>query len=68
MGNRTILKRLGFLLETMGLSEEVEPLALKEKLSKGYSDFDPLVENDVIVSRWSLKVPQVWKAEYDRKG
>lgn len=67
IGNRTILKRLGFLLETMGLADEVEPLGLKSKLSKGNSDFDPLVENDVIVNRWSLRVPQVWKKEYDRE-
>lgn len=67
MGNRTILKRLGFLLETMGLSSEVEPLELKDRLSKGNSDFDPLVENDVIVNRWSLRVPRVWKKEYDRE-
>lgn len=67
MGNRTILKRLGFLLEAMGLSKEVDSLGLKAKLSKGYSNFDPLVENDLIVNRWSLRVPHIWKEEYDRK-
>ena len=67
MGNRTILKRLGFLMETMGLIKEVSSLCILNKLSKGYSNFDPLAKNNVIVWRWQLKVPRVWKSEYDRK-
>ncbi len=67
IGNKTTLKRLGFLLETMGFTEEIKKLSLEKKLSKGYSKFDPLVDNDVIISKWRLKVPKIWKTKYDRK-
>lgn len=65
MGNRTILKRLGFLMESMGLDKEIESLGIRDRLSKGLSLFDPTVTNDAVVSHWSLKVPRTWRAKGD---
>jgi len=42
MGNLTILKRLGYLLEASGLLNQYEGLFKSTKLSKGYSLLDPL--------------------------
>lgn len=65
MRNKTIFKRMGFLFEKMGLNHFVEKYNLTKKISKGYSIFDPLVENNKIIRKWKLKIPEVWK-EYDR--
>ena len=42
-------------------------LGLENKLSAGYSGFDPAVESNRTVDKWKLKVPSSWKDEYDRK-
>jgi predicted transcriptional regulator of viral defense system len=67
MHNRTIFKRLGFLLEVLNLSDLVKKYDLSREVSKGYSLFDPTVENSLIVTKWNLRVPEVWKKESDRK-
>jgi len=67
LGNKTVLKRLGFLLEIMGFKNEIEKYKLSANLSKGYSTFDPCVENPCIVRKWGLRVSKIWKQEYDRK-
>jgi len=67
MDNKTIFKRLGFLLDT---KFDVIPDAftdLHHHLSAGYSGFDPAVESYRTVEKWKLKVPASWKDEYDRK-
>lgn len=61
MKNKTIFKRLGFLLETMGLNEMINKYFLQEKISLGYSIFDPTVKNTSVIRKWNLKVPKNWK-------
>jgi len=65
MRNKTILKRLGFLMETMGLHDLIKKYDLSSKISSGYSLFDPSVQNTSIIRRWNLKIPDVWKKEHD---
>jgi len=67
INNKTILKRLGFMIDVK-FNETPEELAdINEKISSGYSNFDPLVNSKFIIEKWKLKVPASWKKEYDRK-
>ena len=65
MGNRTIIKRLGYLLERLGL-HEYDNLLTGLKISKGYSCLDPkLPKKGKINERWKLRVnikidPEQW--------
>jgi len=67
MNNRTIFKRLGFLVDTLSDENSVSFNTLEAHISYGYSEFDPLVKGEVIVEKWKLKVPLSWKRKYDRK-
>ena len=67
MNNKTIIKRLGFMIDVK-FDEIPEVFTdIKEKISSGYSNFDPIVNGKLIVEKWKLKVPVSWKKEYDRK-
>ncbi len=61
MKNKTIIKRLGFLLEKLGLEDMIIKYKLLNKISRGYSLFDPSVKNALVVRKWNLKVPANWK-------
>lgn len=61
MNNKTIFKRLGFLMENMGFYPSIEKYNLSSKFSNGYSLFDPSVKNASIVRKWGLKIPTIWK-------
>ncbi|OGV28477.1 MAG: hypothetical protein A3E88_05055 [Legionellales bacterium RIFCSPHIGHO2_12_FULL_35_11] len=61
MGNKTILKRLGFLMETEGFYDLIKQYELPSKISSGYSLFDPGVENTSVIRKWNLKIPTIWK-------
>ena len=67
MNNKTIFKRLGFMIDVKFKEMPEEFLDIKEKISSGYSNFDPLVNCKFIINKWKLKVPASWKKEYDRK-
>jgi predicted transcriptional regulator of viral defense system len=67
MKNRTIFKRFGFLMETMGLNDLNEKYDLHHKISMGNSIFDPGIENTSIVRKWNLRIPAVWKTKNDRE-
>lgn len=67
MRNKTIFKRLGFLLEIKGLVSLPMIELLRKNISSGYSAFDPSMKSKYILRRWSLKLPHSWKNEYDRK-
>ncbi len=67
MDNKTILKRLGFMIDVKFNITSEYFIDLKDKISSGYSNFDPLVKCNKIVEKWNLKVPASWKEEYDRK-
>ncbi len=67
INNKTIFKRLGIMIDTKLDDIPVEFRNLNERLSSGYSNFDPATECKFIVEKWKLKVPASWKKEYDRK-
>jgi predicted transcriptional regulator of viral defense system len=55
--NKTLYKRLGYLLETLELDAGNLLKVCKKNISKGYSVFDPSMPNKgKIVRRWNLKV------------
>ncbi|MGR3320044.1 MAG: type IV toxin-antitoxin system AbiEi family antitoxin domain-containing protein [Candidatus Anammoxibacter sp.] len=56
-GNKTIYKRLGFILERLNISSGVVVAVCRENISRGYSAFDPKIRNKGIYSRrWNLRV------------
>lgn len=61
LGNRSVFKRMGFLLEQQ-VPEETESLAAcRERMSAGDSQLDPSLPAEVLVSRWRLWMPEHWK-------
>jgi predicted transcriptional regulator of viral defense system len=67
MRNKTIFKRLGFLLETKFDTSDKNLAIIKSQISTGLSKFDPTVNNDRVVKKWGLKISSSWKKMYDRK-
>ena len=67
MKNRTIFKRLGFLLEVRNLGTLRVIESLRKNISSGYSEFDPSMKGKHFLRRWNLKLSSSWKKEYDRK-
>lgn len=60
MKNKTIFKRFGFLIETLGLEDIIEKYNLIERISLGYPEFDPGFKNNILIHRWKLKAPKIW--------
>lgn len=58
MGNKTIFKRLGYLLCILGNSEEKIIFSCLENISKGYSYLDPTSKDNHLVTKWRLWVPK----------
>ena len=67
MRNRTIFKRLGFLLELNKLVDNRTIKSLQNKISAGYSAFDPSVKGKFFIRKWNIKVSTMWRKEYDRQ-
>ena len=67
IGNKTIFKRLGFMINVRLDNIPIEFRNLNQRISSGYSNFDPATDGKFIVEKWKLKVPASWKKEYDRK-
>lgn len=67
MGNKTIFKRLGFMVETKMDNPPAELTGLEKHISTGHSDFDPLVKSKHIIEKWKLRAPPSWIEEHDRK-
>ncbi|NGX48033.1 MAG: hypothetical protein K1000chlam3_01420 [Chlamydiae bacterium] len=63
-GNKTVFKRLGFLIERM--KPELYDLIIhcKERISKGYSQLDPSLKEKKINTRWRLRIP---KNDYQKR-
>ncbi len=56
-GNRTVFKRLGYLVETIGVDAPDLVDACRARISRGVSLLDPaLGSRGLIVSRWNLRV------------
>jgi predicted transcriptional regulator of viral defense system len=62
--NKTIYKRLGFLLEYLNANEPDFMLLCGQKISSGYSKLDPQLKNCKIIKKWRLCVPEDWKATF----
>ena len=57
IGNRAVFKRLGFLLETLGISSEKLTLLCTKQMSTGISLLDPSGKpTGPILNRWGLRV------------
>ena len=67
MKNKTIFKRLGFMLELLNATDDKTLEKIKSNISTGYSNFDPAIKNIRIIKKWNLKIPSSWITEYDRK-
>lgn len=61
LGNKAVFKRLGFLLEYMGIANPDLITACKVNLSKGNAQLDPTLESEHLITRWRLWVPANWK-------
>ena len=68
MNNKTILKRLGFMIDVHLNETPSELSGMANQISSGYSNFDPSINCQFIVEKWKLKIPVSWKKEYDRKN
>lgn len=67
IGNRTVFKRLGFTLDVCYSLSESEQSLLLNKISTGYSSFDPLAESTHRSSKWRLKLSPSWRRLNDRE-
>jgi hypothetical protein len=57
LGNRTVFKRLGFILEESGIDAAEAIRVCRENISAGLSPLDPTVKRKGrIVKRWNLRV------------
>lgn len=66
MENKTIFKRLGYLLSMLGSSENKIISSCFENISKGYSHLDPSSREDKLVTKWKLWVPKNLKWDHSK--
>lgn len=56
-GNKTIYKRLGYILETLNIPADTVIESCLKNISAGYSTFDPAIKNKGVYNRrWNLRV------------
>lgn len=67
IGNKSIYKRLGFLLDTSFSVSKEELSTIQASISEGYSVFDTSIASSCFISKWRLKTSKSWKTQYDRK-
>jgi predicted transcriptional regulator of viral defense system len=63
LGNGSIFKRLGFLLEQFAQDEQNMIKLCQTRLTKGNSKLDPKLPGDKLVTRWRLWTPKNWAKE-----
>lgn len=57
LNNRTVYKRLGYIIETLNLNLQNLIKTCHTNLSKGYSTFDPTVDaKGTFIRKWNLRV------------
>ena len=68
LGNGTVFKRLGFLLDGNRAEEIVSEC--RQRLTAGYSQLDPELPGKQLVTTWRLWVPRGWRKspQNDRQG
>ena len=59
LGNGAVFKRLGFLAERES-GNHILIEAAKLRLTKGYAKLDPALDCPRLVTRWRLRVPEIW--------
>lgn len=57
MKNKTIFKRLGYLLSLLGEKDDSILKICKENMSKGYSQLDPAIKGRILIKKWNLWIP-----------
>lgn len=57
MGNKTIFKRLGYLLTLLGEKNDTTISQCQANISKGYSQLDPSLKGHILVKKWRLWIP-----------
>lgn len=67
INNKSIYKRLGFLLDTSFAVSDKQLSTIRAGMSEGYSIFDSTIASPCTVPKWRLKTSQSWKTLYDRK-
>jgi predicted transcriptional regulator of viral defense system len=58
LGNGSVFKRLGFLLEIVATEETNALDACRKKMTTGNARLDPSLDNDRLITRWRLFVPE----------
>ncbi len=66
MNNKTIFKRMGFILSRIKPQETQLIAQCQERLSKGNSQLDPSSKGQRLVKRWGLWVPEGLAQHHDR--
>lgn len=61
IGNGAVFKRLGFLLEKTAPGEAEAIEACSKRLTMGNARLDSKLNNEKLISRWRLWVPENWK-------
>ncbi|MBU0972906.1 MAG: type IV toxin-antitoxin system AbiEi family antitoxin domain-containing protein [Proteobacteria bacterium] len=61
LGNGSVFKRLGFLLEKMAPDETRAIEECRIRMTAGNARLDPKLNNSRLVTRWRLWVPENWK-------
>jgi len=61
LGNGTVFKRLGFLMEIIASDERKTIDQCRKRLTAGNTKLDLKLSNEKLVTRWRLWVPENWK-------
>ena len=61
LGNGAVFKRLGFLLEMVAPNETKTIEQCRTRLTAGNAKLDPNLNNERLITRWRLWVPENWK-------
>jgi predicted transcriptional regulator of viral defense system len=61
LGTGSVFKRLGFLLEIMAPEKNDALDVCRKKMTTGNAKLDPGLNNDRLITRWRLFVPENWK-------
>ena len=65
-GRGVAFKRLGWLLEVHGANNKPYISECQKNMSSGYSNIDPRLKCNKIITRWRLRVPASWHTEFKR--
>jgi len=63
LGNGTVFKRLGFILELVSPGDQKTQGQCRERLTRGNSKLDPSLPEERLITRWRLWVPKKWVKE-----